>query len=201
MSEHLNGKRINRYVHLLDGTVAIELWSVRAVAEPQYALIDVADVHLVDRLLWFPLVRRKVTYARAFSRGLHPTREVLLHRLLLPETQEVDHVNGDGLDNRRGNIRPCVPVLNRANQPKTAGRTSIYKGVSRAKNRHERPWRAQIQQDGRNRSLGYYPTQEAAARAYDAKAIELWGEYACVNFPVPGQRSAVDGLIRAESTA
>lgn len=111
-------------------------------------------------------------------------RTVYLHRFLadpLP-SQVVDHASGDRLDNRRANLRVCAHRENIANQRKQRRRTSSrYKGVY--KSHACDGWTAQIKRDGRARALGRYPTEEMAARVYDAAAIEVFGAFARLNFP------------------
>ena len=93
-----------------------------------------------------------------------------------------NHRNHDGLDNRRDNLRPATQTQNNGNQRCTRG-VSRFKGVSWYE-RHGK-WFARIQHEGRRRSIGYFKDELVAAEAYDAAARELFGEYACVNFPVP----------------
>jgi hypothetical protein len=107
-----------------------------------------------------------------------------MHRLVLglPSYGElpvdVDHVNGDGLDNRRENLRLTTRSQNLANSASRGG-TSIFKGVSL--NRHTRRWKAQISVGGPPRSLGEYDTEEEAALVYNLAAFEAWGEHARLN--------------------
>lgn len=95
--------------------------------------------------------------------------------------QYVDHVNGDGLDNRRSNLRAATVAQNNRNTGPKRGNKSGYKGVHFCK--RERRWVAQIAINGKKRALGYHATAEAAARAYDRAAKELHGEFARPNFP------------------
>ncbi len=107
-----------------------------------------------------------------------------MHRRILgmgpysTDRRDVDHVNGDGLDNRRENLRATTRPQNLAN---TAGRggTSSFKGVSFES--QTRRWKAQITVDGRHRGLGRYDTEEEAAFAYNAAAFEAWGDHARLN--------------------
>lgn len=87
----------------------------------------------------------------------------------------VDHRNGDGLDNRRANLRPATAAQNAANQQLSIANTTGYKGVSLYRNGR---FRASIQR----RHLGYFDTAADAARAYDAAALDLFGDFAHLNF-------------------
>lgn len=92
-----------------------------------------------------------------------------------------DHINGDGLDNRRANLRPATPAQNAQNRRKHRPTSSQYKGVSW--NKRERAWVALLRSRPRITYLGKFASEVEAARAYDAAALEAWGEYACLNFP------------------
>lgn len=107
---------------------------------------------------------------------------VSMHRLLMG-VPGIDHINHDGLDNRRVNLRRVNQRQNGANERPRRGGTSAYKGVSW--DRAARRWRAQIQDGSRKRNLGRFDSEEAAARAYDHAALTMRGEYACINFPEP----------------
>lgn len=118
-------------------------------------------------------------------------RRLEMHRLILdlPPYHEakfdVDHINGNGLDNRRENLRITTRAQNLANTAARVG-TSSFKGVCLDKRTGR--WKGQITVDGKNRSLGQYDTEEEAAAVYNAAALEAWGEYARLN-DVP------DGLV------
>jgi hypothetical protein len=114
-----------------------------------------------------------------------------------PADLEVDHINHNGLDNRRSNLRLATPSQNNANQrPRQDARlTSKYKGVYYDKSRGR--WAATIHVDGRTRGLGRYDTEDAAAAAYDHAAAEVWGEFALLNQPAGHKWSPTD---RAEAS-
>lgn len=93
-----------------------------------------------------------------------------------PEGLDVDHINGDGLDNRRSNLRACDRSRNNANRHRVQSKTSPIKGVHL--DGHTGKWRAEIHWKGKRHTLGRYATLEAAAEAYAVKARELFGEFA-----------------------
>lgn len=105
----------------------------------------------------------------------------LIWQLLGRKAGPIDHKSGDGLDNRRNNLRPGPPKLNNANNTKRASATSKYKGVSW--NLALAKWHAQIQIEGSKQHLGFFSDEEQAARAYDRAARKAWGSYAKLNFP------------------
>jgi hypothetical protein len=105
----------------------------------------------------------------------------LMHRLILnaPRGVEVDHVNGDGLDNRRENLRLATHAQNASNSRLHRDNVTGYKGVRHKRNR----WQARITVNQKEIYLGSFIALEDAARAYDAAAREHFGEFATPNFP------------------
>jgi hypothetical protein len=117
--------------------------------------------------------------------------KIHLHRVITnaPKGMSVDHINGNPLDNRKENLRVCTNQENQMNRGRTKNNMSGYKGVYYRKknkdmiNERSKPWKAQIMFNQKVIYLGLYKTKEEAARAYDKKAIELFGEFAQLNFP------------------
>jgi hypothetical protein len=153
------------------------------------ALIDDEDAHLAA-FKWSLFIPpgKKTMYATRKD----PERGTLrLHREVLGVTDpavEVDHEDGNGLDCRRHNLRSATAAQNRRNAPMYRTNTTGFKGVAFRKGPRRRPWRAQITVDYKPLHLGHHLTAEEAARAYDAAARELHGEFAWLNFPGPGER-------------
>lgn len=145
------------------------------------AIVDPEDYHLVSHIKWrVEKGQNGKLYAASGHRG-DP-----MHRLILgclPGSQ-VDHWNGCGLDNRRRNLRIATTSQNGINRPKQKNNTSGYKGVTDSGRRPNR-WRAQIWFQRRRITVGNYASLEDAARAYDRKAEEMFGEFAFLNFPNP----------------
>lgn len=143
------------------------------------AVIDKADHDLVKSFHWVALSSGRRTYAVCREGGGY----LLMHRLITgaPDGLDVDHVDGDGLNNTRKNLRACSRSENIANTPRRSNNRSGFKGVSW--HRGARKWRATIRQDGKQRHLGFFSDAKDAARAYDEVARELWGHHAYVNFP------------------
>lgn len=162
----------------------------------QAALVDEADAGLVAGLRWYEARRGRTSYAVAEAGTPGGRTHVYMHRLITGSAwPEVDHKNGNGLDNRRGNLRPA----NREGQTRNTGKksrasngtvpTSSFKGVGL--HRASGLWRARLRVGGgRTISLGYFKDPEVAALAYDAAARRLHGEFAALNFPEPGERAA-----------
>lgn len=119
-------------------------------------------------------------YAFHSARGTSGKKHFALHRLVVGAArgEEVDHKNGDTLDNHRENLRRCSHAQNSRNLRKSRG-GSKYKGVSR---RSGGSWKSQITFEGKQFYLGTFDLETDAARAYDRKARELFGEFASTNF-------------------
>ena len=144
--------------------------------------MDDADYEKLMQWEWHLLDRGRVQYARRAEPNGGRYVTVLMHRQILgaPETVGVDHINCDGLDNRRANLRLASQIENTRNARKTTLPTSsIYKGVSW--NKPWGKWEAKIRIDGKLKHLGGFTTQADAALAYNAAAIEHFGEFAHLN--------------------
>lgn len=119
----------------------------------------------------------------------HAKTKKWFHRELLGVTDskiQVDHINRDTLDNRKSNLRICPSgAYNAINRPKQKNNTSGYKGVFLRKDtgRTTPVYRAAIRYEQRLISLGHFGDPKEAAKAYDKKAKELFGEFAYLNFP------------------
>ena len=145
-----------------------------------FALVDDDDYPIASQHKWTydnGYAVRKATIAKG------QYKKILLHRFLISAQpgQMVDHANRNSLDNRRCNLRLCTGSQNNANRRVLRPSSSPYRGVRKASNVER--WEAAIGYNYRFIHLGSFLTQEEAARAYDAKAIELYGEFASTNFP------------------
>lgn len=107
-----------------------------------------------------------------------------LHREILdcPEKYQVDHINGNPLDNRKINLRICSKIENSWNRKLNKNSKTGYKGVHFKKNnRGTKKYLARISYFGERIHLGYFYSAEDAANAYNKKAVELYGEFANLN--------------------
>jgi hypothetical protein len=140
------------------------------------AIIDDDDFDKISIRKW----RSEKGYAK--SGGAY--NSVYMHRIITnaPIGMEVDHINGNPLDNRKCNLRICTGAQNRYNRPAYGGKKknkSGYKGVWRPKN--SKKYVAEIRYNLKKYHLGSFNTPEEAACAYNKKALEFFGEYARLN--------------------
>lgn len=147
-----------------------------------FAIVDEADYEAANSFRWSASPSYRGHYATRNSRaGPNTPRITLLHRFLLQASVGVfvDHINGDGLDNRRSNLRLCTCRQNAYNTGSRVGSSSRFKGVYLKGRR----WKAQIRSETGVICLGTFDAEEDAARAYDDKARVLHGEFARLNLP------------------
>lgn len=148
------------------------------------ALVDDADHEALSQTAWRLFMTKGRQLYAITDHG------VLMHRLLTNAVKGtlVDHVNQDGLDNRRANLRHLTPSQAQlTNRSRTVRRTPAirFKGVSLIEGR-TRPWRATISVEGKQEFLGYHLTDEEAAKAYDQAARRFFGPFAQTNFTIEG---------------
>ena len=159
----------------------------------RFATVNEEDFELVEGSTWVLKVWRTNTYAIEFlydeprlPGGGYPF--ITMHRLITG-WEYVDHINGDGLDNRRSNLRQATHAQNIQNQRTQQRSKSGYRGVTYFPNagkwKRTKPWRARIKIDGRDITLGYFATPEEAAKVWNEAAQEAWGEYAHLNIINP----------------
>jgi hypothetical protein len=158
----------NRYEILPGGLVAIRL------TQGFTALVDLADFSVVAPFRWCAVViKGRYVYAQTQSN----TRRYWMHRMLMRDSALVDHKNGNGLDNRRCNMRAADHVKNAANAKVYANTSTGHRGVDR----RGRGYRARIQREGKRVELGTFGTLEEASRARDAVAEQRDGDFARLN--------------------
>ena len=147
----------------------------------QFAKVDDDDYAKVSIFKWQAVKGRhhKSFYARRrFGTSKEGRRSVSTHTFLMRpvDGMEVDHKNGDGLDNQRSNLRLATHAQNCMNRRKRSNNTSGFKGVSF--HSESRKWRAVIRSSGKDISLGLHLTPELAHAAYCAGAAKYHGEFA-----------------------
>lgn len=158
-----------------------------ALTQGKFAIVDESDYQRLARFNWFALKDKHTFYAvrNVIIDGKSGLQ--LMHRAVLGDRAgaQVDHFDGDGLNNRRHNLRACTVTQNRMNLRHTkAGKSSRWKGVYREPKygRRQACWRSVIRCSGRTFRLGRFENEDDAARAYDSAAKALFGEFAALNF-------------------
>lgn len=142
--------------------------------------VDDDDYDRVAGYKWYAFLTGKSWYVNTRI----DRKTVYIHRLITgaPAGMDVDHLDGDGLNNQRNNLRVCTHQQNQQNMRKPNIPThSIYKGVTKMARGGKKIWMAQVKHNKKHIHCGYFETQEEAARAYNAKALELFGEFANLN--------------------
>lgn len=161
---HLNGRAL---VPLTKGMIAI---------------IDAEDAVIVGQYNWYAIrPTGACTFYAHTGVGGRTVSDISLHRLLwkawgLPETPEIDHLNTNGLDCRRDNLRAADGFQNRFNKPAQANNTSGFKGVSWSKQKQK--WRARLNAFGVEHNIGFFDDPAAASEAYRQHAATIHGRFA-----------------------
>jgi hypothetical protein len=162
------------------------------LTQGKYAIVDPERYEELAKYKWYATRSEGKFYAvrkiRVKVNGKYIQRGVRMHHEVLkpPYGKFTDHINHNRLDNRIENLRIATPLQNSWNMLKqNRNCTSKYKGVIWVKGKKK--WRAKLTFAGRPVFIGYFDDEKEAAKAYDAKARELFGEFAWLNFPArPG---------------
>mgnify|MGYP006921403248 CR=1 FL=1 len=147
--------------------------------------VDDCDFEMLSRYRWSTAKRNGGFYAATKSNL--GGRTAYMHRLLMGldhgDKRRVDHKDGNGLNNRRENLRVCTHAENLRNQHRKQVTKSGFKGVWPSHNGKRKPWIAMFTKDYKRHYVGSFVTAEEAARAYDEAVKLAFGEFASLNFP------------------
>jgi hypothetical protein len=172
---------------LLSGTITGDsIMKLVPLTQGKFAKVDDEDYDNVMRFIWHAVNERGRWYAcctcylgRINKKSLN--RSMRLARLIMipPKNMDVDHIDGDSLNNQRSNLRICNRTQNLQNQRPIRGGTSQYKGVCFSTQKQK--WRAYINVKGKQIHLGFHNSEQLAAEAYNKGAIKYFGEFAKLN--------------------
>jgi len=148
------------------------------------AIVDEDDYAELNRFKWY-VARSGLgrNYAHRMSSANGKRLCISMHRSIArpPRGKIIDHIDGDGLNNTRANLRFCTASQNNRNRIKRAACHSRFKGVTWKAD--AKLWFAQIASDKVKYNIGYFKDEIEAARAYDKEALRLHKDFARINFP------------------
>jgi hypothetical protein len=162
----------NKVIRFLDGVSVLAIERQDGTVLP--CLIDTVDYPLVKDFRW------------VLRNGYAALKQPIYLHTLLTGCIQTDHRDLCRLNNRRKNLRSATTSQNVANRPLSVLNTSGFKGVRRSRTK----WRADIRQNGIKKSLGTFNNPVDAAKAYDAAALQTFGEFARINFPIDNPPSS-----------
>jgi hypothetical protein len=142
-----------------------------------FAQVDDADYILLRQYKWYAFKPCKIWYASRYNPKKRKCN-ITMHREIMkpPSTKEIDHIDGNGLNNQRNNLRICTHQQNAWNQGVKLGNTTGFKGVKFDRSRGK--YEAEIRIQGRKKFLGRFSSPTEAAQAYDRMDIKIHGEFA-----------------------
>lgn len=158
------------------------------LSKNKWALVDVEDFERLRQFNWICTTntsKKNISVGKLFTvyafrwtpRKQYKRCRIYLHQEIIG-SKYIDHINGNGLDNRKKNLRKCSRSQNQANRRSKYTSTLKLKGVFRIKYKTKNPYRANLQHKGVMYYLGVYPTAKQASEAYMQKAKEIHKEFA-----------------------
>ena len=149
------------------------------LTQDKIALVDIEDYKYLNQFKWCAVKDNKNGFFYAARKGKKSL--LRMHRVIMnnPKNMHIDHINSNSLDNRRKNLRICFRAQNQMNRGKQLNNTSGYKGVYW--NKVWNKWLSAINIKKKQKHLGYFPTKEKAALAYNEAAKKYHGDFARLN--------------------
>jgi len=153
------------------------------LTQGKFALVDDGDYGDLSGYTWYAAKNRNTYYAQRSKTISGKPKVIKMHRVIMGlhfgDGKQIDHINGNGLDNQRANLRFCTNQENLRNQKATKNCSSQFKGVNFHKKAMK--WQARICVNNKDKHLGSFDTEIEAAKAYNEAAKELFGDYALCN--------------------
>lgn len=159
---------VNKYI--VKGSITFGI-----TAKEEHFIFDTEFLDIVKKYTWY------MDHRKCVKTNIENNKSLRLHSLILGSTKglQIDHINHNPSDNRKANLRMVTQQENIFNNPIRKDNTSGYKGVSF--NKSAKKYQATIVLNGKSYYLGIYKDKLEAAKAYNQKAMELFGEYAFLN--------------------
>jgi hypothetical protein len=159
----------------------MKVWIYSKSHGPRLLLLDDQDAHYYFAHTWHLTAGRHTLYVKRTFQRPGFKKNIALHREIVGAIGPVivDHINGNGLDNRRANLRVCRHRENLRNQPPRGERTSQYKGVYWVPSRKK--WAVTMNVNGKTKAFGRYRSEQEAALAYNRAAKKYHGDFAWLN--------------------
>ena len=150
------------------------------LTQEKVAIVDDEDFDRVNEFNWYAAEGERTFYAQRQTQLNYEKKTYHMHKFVLNTEERIDHINGNGLDNRKENLRVATNQQNCMNvAPKHSNKTSKYKGVYKAS---KTTFEVQIKINYKSYNLGRLKDEELAAKYYDAVARYYYGEFAWCNF-------------------
>lgn len=154
------------------------------LTQGKFAQVDDEDYEWLNQFKWHIYESKKNKFYAARNVWLNgKNKQISLHRFIMnsPVNFQIDHRDGDGLNNQKSNLRICNSQQNSMNRGSRIGASSKYKGVYF--DAYSNKWRAEIKLNGVYIYRKIFDSEIEAAKQYDIWANELFGEFAGLNFP------------------
>lgn len=186
---HRNRKSSNKVTHFNDG---VSVLALEYKGDVFSCYIETQDYPLVARRWWSVVNKRGTLYAATYR------PKAMMHQLIMPlaDGRTPDHIDRNGLNNRRDNLRSATASQQQANQRLFNNNASGYKGVCWSE--HAKKYKAEISVSGKKKHLGYFNSAFEAALVYDAVALRTRGEFATTNASLGLLKKSVQS-VRLES--
>jgi hypothetical protein len=152
-------------------------------------LVDDEDYETLNKYKWYRIIgygnhQYSARYLKTHSSRKQSRELIYMHRVIMgnpPMNKDIDHMDGNGLNNQKNNLRVATRSQNQANRGKPKNNTSGYKGVVIERRKCRRKYLAIIKIDGRTKYLGCFYSAKEAGIAYNKAAINIFGEFAKLN--------------------